>query len=124
LGANRQKLFDFDNARITPDDLYHPPQKPNSPYLYISAAEYSLDTYSSANLNDFGAHRLPPKPLPNPLPSDPNVLMTSTAGSSTFFNPDTFQIICAGRDEEFGTDDDLSNFWPGTRREYLDSLKN
>jgi len=39
------------------------------------------------------------------------------------FNPDSFQVINAGRDEEFGTDDDLSNFWPGTRREYLDSLK-
>jgi hypothetical protein len=39
------------------------------------------------------------------------------------FNPETFQIISAGRDEVLGTDDDLSNFWPGTRREYLDSLK-
>jgi hypothetical protein len=45
------------------------------------------------------------------------------SGSSQFFNTDTFQILCAGRDEQFGTDDDLSNFWPGTRREYLDSLK-
>jgi hypothetical protein len=39
------------------------------------------------------------------------------------FNAETFQIICSGRDEIYGTDDDLSNFWPGTRREYLDSLK-
>ncbi len=39
------------------------------------------------------------------------------------FNNATFQIIHPGRDGEFGTDDDLSNFWPGTRREYLDSLK-
>ena len=23
---------------------------------------------------------------------------------------------------QFGTDDDLSNFWPGTRKDYLDSL--
>ncbi len=38
------------------------------------------------------------------------------------FNPDTFQILCAGRDEIFGNDDDLSNFWRGTRRDYLDSL--
>jgi hypothetical protein len=43
--------------------------------------------------------------------------------SQPFANPDTFQILCAGRDEIFGNDDDLSNFWPGTRREYLDSLK-
>jgi len=40
------------------------------------------------------------------------------------FNPDTFQILHPGRDGVFGTDDDLSNFWPGTRREYLDSLRN
>jgi hypothetical protein len=44
-------------------------------------------------------------------------------GAQPAFNADTFQILCAGRDEQFGTDDDLSNFWPGTRREYLDSLK-
>jgi len=39
------------------------------------------------------------------------------------FNKDTFQIICAGKDGTLGTDDDLSNFWKGTRKEYLDSLK-
>jgi prepilin-type N-terminal cleavage/methylation domain-containing protein len=39
-------------------------------------------------------------------------------------NPETFQILCAGRDEQWGTEDDLSNFWPGTRGEYLDSLNN
>jgi type II secretory pathway pseudopilin PulG len=39
------------------------------------------------------------------------------------FNADSFQILNAGQDEVFGTDDDLSDFWPGTRREYLDSLK-
>jgi hypothetical protein len=46
------------------------------------------------------------------------------SGSETndFFNADTFQILCAGRDEIFGNDDDLSNFWPGTRKDYLDSL--
>ena len=37
-------------------------------------------------------------------------------------NPDTFQILCAGRDEVWNTDDDLSNFWPSTRKDYNDSL--
>jgi prepilin-type N-terminal cleavage/methylation domain-containing protein len=37
-------------------------------------------------------------------------------------NPDTFQILCAGRDEVWNTGDDLSNFWPSTRKDYLDSL--
>jgi prepilin-type N-terminal cleavage/methylation domain-containing protein len=39
------------------------------------------------------------------------------------FNKDTFQIMCAGKDGTLGTDDDLSNFWKGTRKDYLDSLK-
>ena len=39
------------------------------------------------------------------------------------FNADTFQITCAGLDEQWGTEDDLSNFWKGTRQDYLDSLE-
>ena len=31
-------------------------------------------------------------------------------------------VLHPGRDGEFGNDDDLSNFWPGTRKDYLDSL--
>ena len=41
----------------------------------------------------------------------------------TPFNEDSFQIIHPGRDGQLGTDDDLSNFWPGTRKDFLDSLK-
>lgn len=36
-------------------------------------------------------------------------------GEVAGFNTDTFQILCAGLDEQWGTDDDLSNFWKGTR---------
>jgi prepilin-type N-terminal cleavage/methylation domain-containing protein len=39
------------------------------------------------------------------------------------FNDGTFQILHPGRDGQFGNDDDLSNFWPGTRKDYIDSLK-
>ena len=62
------------------------------------------------------------------------------------FNPDTFQILCAGLDGIWSEDanlngvldpgedlnsnnvldvseDDLSNFWKGTRQDYLDSLE-
>jgi len=35
--------------------------------------------------------------------------------------PSKFSALAATNN--FGTDDDLSNFWPSTRREYLDSLK-
>ena len=49
---------------------------------------------------------------------------TPSGTATEFFNATTFQILCAGRDEQWGTDDDLSNFWPGTRVEYERSLKN
>ena len=55
-----------------------------------------------------------------PLKTAPTVFNNPT---QPYFNPDSFQIICAGRDEKFGTDDDMSNFWPGTRKDYIDSLK-
>ncbi|MDB4475500.1 prepilin-type N-terminal cleavage/methylation domain-containing protein [Pirellulales bacterium] len=38
-----------------------------------------------------------------------------TCDAEPGFNSDTFQILCAGLDETWGTDDDLSNFWKGTR---------
>jgi hypothetical protein len=106
-------LFDFDQSRIN-SLTYFPTGKSGAPYIYIDSSNYivsgtiPLFTHTSGT---YFAHRVP----------------TSAAGNFTTvaqpaFNPDTFQILCAGRDEQFGTDDDLSNFWPGTRRDYLDSL--
>jgi prepilin-type N-terminal cleavage/methylation domain-containing protein len=106
-GAGRRKLFDFDQSRVSsspsPLNFYSPSGKPNAPYIYIDASHYSAFLYAGVPNNIPGAERRIP---------------------SEFFNPDSFQILCAGRDETFGTDDDLSNFWPGTRRDYLDSLRN
>jgi prepilin-type N-terminal cleavage/methylation domain-containing protein len=69
----------------------------------------------------------------DPPGEDVNHNMTLDAGEDTNndgqinfgqpFNPTSFQIIQAGRDGVLGNDDDLSNFWPGTRKDYLDSLK-
>jgi prepilin-type N-terminal cleavage/methylation domain-containing protein len=111
-GLSRQKLFDFDQSRLT-GSFYSPSQKPNSPYLYINSAFYSSFPYAGGSS------------------AIPGAMRQTYAGDATpfanlgndWFNATTFQILCAGRDEQFGTDDDLSNFWPGTRREYLDSLK-
>ena len=88
LGAKipRVKLFDFDQTRVT-SNQYHPADKPGSPYIYIDKAYYGTPVTVGAN--------------------------TYTANVTD--NPDTFQILCAGLDEEWGTDDDLSNFWKGTR---------
>jgi prepilin-type N-terminal cleavage/methylation domain-containing protein len=106
-GGSRKKLFDFEQGRISTDPLtlnfYTPSGKRNAPYIYIDSAHYALFS-----------------PYPGLSPTVPHV--EYMPDGITPFNKDTFQIICAGRDETYGTDDDLSNFWPGTRKEYLDSL--
>jgi hypothetical protein len=113
-GGTRQKLFDFDTSRLnTLTGLVWPSGKDGSPYVYF---------VSGTAANGYGVIASPnvwSVPISGNHSPEPQI---TTAGT-TFFNPDTFQILCAGRDEQFGTDDDLSNFWPGTRREYLDSLK-
>lgn len=113
----RQKLFDFDQSRIT-GYQYAPSGKPSSPYLYINSAAYTSLPYDVVNTpTNFGAMR-------QSYAGDASPFTNVAAESNPWFNPDTFQILCAGRDETFGTDDDLSNFWPGTRKEYLESLGN
>lgn len=98
-GMTKKKLFDFDTSRVT--DLasggkqFAPPSKPLSPYIYIDAGSYGIPGL--------------------PVLNDPK--------TGKPYNPDTFQIICYGRDEKPGNGDDMSNFWPGTQQDYLDSLK-
>jgi prepilin-type N-terminal cleavage/methylation domain-containing protein len=126
--VDKKKLFDFDQSRVT-SLQYHPSGKPSSPYVYIPASEYNTYPYNAARIasNDYGAHFVPPPRAPTALPADTRTWFTdlryAAPQTQSYANVDTFQILCAGRDEVFGTDDDLSNFWPGTRREYLDSLK-
>jgi prepilin-type N-terminal cleavage/methylation domain-containing protein len=133
--TDRKKLYDFDAARVS-GLQYAPSGKTLSPYIYIRSGTNPIDGYGLAAgatvaSAAYGVYR-------------PQVRIT-TSGTECF-NSDTFQILCAGRDEIWSedsnlngaldagedlngnnqldtSDDDLSNFWPGTRREYLDSLK-
>jgi prepilin-type N-terminal cleavage/methylation domain-containing protein len=110
-GASRVKLFDFDVSRIdSSTGSYYPRGKKGSPYIYFDSSNYRLNPVTIGSFTS-GANIYRPE-----SPQDPT--------GDTFFNPSTFQILCAGRDEVWGTDDDLSNFWPGTRGEYKESLKN
>lgn len=94
-GGARQPLYDFDKSRIT-GGTYHPTGKPESPYIYINSSQYGINPAGySAEIN-------PVDGLP--------------------FNADTFQIISAGRDGIYPSDDDVSNFWPATRKEYADRV--
>ena len=113
-GLSRQKLYGFDMSRINQTSgAYSPQGKPASPYLYLSSSLYSANAYAGGTSTSPGAFRATFAGDPTPFSNT----------SQPFANQDTFQILCAGRDETFGTEDDLSNFWPGTRGDYLDSLK-
>jgi prepilin-type N-terminal cleavage/methylation domain-containing protein len=111
--TSRKKLFDFDASRLagigTSTVSYHAPGKPAAPYVYINSGTYgTLGTSGSAvgYVIGTGTYR-----------AETQVLGTGTF----FFNADTFQILSAGRDEMWNTDDDLSNFWPGTRAQFRES---
>ncbi|MCE9629348.1 MAG: type II secretion system GspH family protein [Planctomycetia bacterium] len=108
----RQKLFDFDVSRVDAQSgAYAMPGKPGSPYIYVVSGTYGTISGTATNVTHSFASQS--------YTAQVQVLKSST----TFFNPDTFQILCAGQDETWGTDDDLSNFWKGTRKEYTDSLQ-
>ncbi len=139
--ADRKKLFDFDQARCASTDntdnasrlasqlVYYPTGRPESPYLYIAsgttAGSYGLP--AAPNVFSVPTSTYVPGAASwnvvsinfSSVTAERQVLVTGTS----FFNPDTFQILSAGRDGEFGNDDDLSNFWPGTRKDYRDSLE-
>ena len=111
-GGTRNKLFDFDASRVLAG-TYYPSGKPNSPYIYVRSGTSTVAGYGAIAA---------PATYPIGTNSYQPELQRLTTGTA-FFNPDSFQILNAGRDEVWNTDDDLSNFWSGTRREYLDKLK-
>ena len=123
LGAGRKKLYDFDQSRLA-GDVYYASGKPKSPYIYFSNTDY--DKFDSVT----GVVSLgwPQSDQSYVVGSSTYTVSALTFapqedGTGNRFNSDTFQILCAGLDEQWGTEDDLSNFWKGTRQDYLDSLE-
>jgi type II secretory pathway pseudopilin PulG len=110
---SRTKLFDFDRSRISAAYQYCPAGKPESPYVILFSGTAPWQYGSVASPSPFTVNGV-----------TYTAESTATPTGQVFFNADTFQILCAGRDGAWGSasDDDLSNFWPGTRRDYLDSL--
>jgi type II secretory pathway pseudopilin PulG len=117
----RRKLFDFDASRVV-GFTYAPSGKKLSPYIYLPSSQYDALPYLVGSLATPGAHRIPTTPPSTSTAADFAVASVPN-NTLPYANADTFQILCAGRDEIFGNDDDVSNFWPGTRKDYLDSLK-
>ena len=103
------KLFDFDQVRIGKTNenagQYWPSAKAGSPYIYFDAALYPANPAAPNGPGRsfvVGASTYIAQRQPDATGSFKN-------NSQPFLNPDTFQILCAGLDEVFGNDDDLSN---------------
>ncbi len=116
-GGTQSKLYDYDKSRLDTNQLvYFPSGKAGSPYIYINASEYGNSWPSSAYAYTVGSSGQSYTIAVGQYAAEKRT-------ATEYYNPDTFQILCAGRDEEWNTDDDLSNFWPSTKKDYLDSLK-
>jgi prepilin-type N-terminal cleavage/methylation domain-containing protein len=95
--GGRKRLYDFDQSRVA-SNAYAPAGRSGSPYIYFDSQRYAR-TFSHTS----GTYA----PVARTV--------------SEFFNPDSFQILCAGQDQIWNTDDDLSNFWRGTRGQHAAS---
>jgi prepilin-type N-terminal cleavage/methylation domain-containing protein len=119
----RKKLYDFDQSRIA-SLKYLAPNADKTPFIYIDSSQYkSIDYETNGNEtiagNKYYVWRM--DPLFDPIKTAPASL--TAAGAPSAFNADTFQLLSAGRDGTFFTEDDISNMWNGTWKDYLDSLK-
>ena len=100
--GDREPLYSFDASRFDAGQaIYFPSKLPQSPFVYIPNSNYGTD--------------YPPAPLTYTANNATFTIPTGTYESIAGMNPDTFQILCAGRDGEWGTEDDISNFWSSTR---------
>lgn len=110
----RKLLYDFDRARITTTFSYHPPGKPNSPFIYIDNQNYGTPFGFYQSIPGFNA----------------DTFQILCAGLDGEWSEDRNAngVLDPGEDRngngeiDFG-EDDLSNFWKGTRQDYLDSLE-
>ncbi|MDB4365777.1 prepilin-type N-terminal cleavage/methylation domain-containing protein [Pirellulales bacterium] len=116
LALPRVKLFEFDQNRVTSTNQFHPREKLGSPYRYVNSAQYFLTrTPTSYTLRPFVQLRVTEDLNGNGVLDGTEDVNSNSRLDCEAFNPDTFQILCAGLDETWNTDDDLSNFWKGTR---------
>jgi len=92
--VDRTNYFAFDNARLrfpegkTKCPVYLPPEGGDAPYVFFSSASYATQAPFNSDFNQGG------KGTAKPYRAD------STGGG--FVNPNSFQIISAGRDGDYG----------------------
>jgi type II secretory pathway pseudopilin PulG len=110
--SNRKRLYDFDQIRVSQaNGQYKAPYSQSTPYVYFDSSRYA--DIDGQTINDAGVTVSFTVWRNSQNPKNPAALP---------LHPDTFQIISAGLDGEFFTDDDLSNMWPGTWGEYKTNL--
>ena len=142
-------IYDFDRSRLESDAggftgrFHSPGQSEGGFYYYISSANYYYKNTINGNIYATPGVEFDPStniettaPRTNPgedannngvldLGEDANNNGVLDYGLP--FNPTTFQILHPGRDEQTGTlptqEDDLSNFWPGTRKDFAEYLR-
>jgi prepilin-type N-terminal cleavage/methylation domain-containing protein len=111
LGGVKEALYDQDDSRYDAvTGAYYPAGKPNAPFIYIDASNYGLPAAPTV----FTYRDIDNIVQSQPIPGGPYKAEQKNPGGP-FYNPGKFQILNAGLDEQWGTDDDLSNFWKGTR---------
>jgi prepilin-type N-terminal cleavage/methylation domain-containing protein len=113
-GGARRPLYDFDRSRLDQSFKYRLPYSGDTPVLYIDSARYQ--EIDGQTINGTTIYVWRDDRRFNPIASPPPSL--STNPDQNVFHPDTFQIISAGRDGVFYTDDDISNMWTGTWRDW------
>jgi prepilin-type N-terminal cleavage/methylation domain-containing protein len=117
LGGTRKSLMQFDETRLKTNPtgngltIYYPPDGQQQPYIYVQNLAYGTATYTAV---------APGKGVARAY--------KSSAAGNPFVNVDSFQIICAGLDGDYGTaagtfpngphaggdKDNLTNFSGGT----------
>ena len=144
-------IYDFDRSRFESDAggftgrFHSTGQSSGGFYYYISSANYYYTitlnnikyTYATSGVEfdpSTNIETTAPRTNPGEDANNNGVLDLGEDANNNGvldyglpFNPTTFQILHPGRDEQTGTlptqEDDLSNFWPGTRKDFAEYLR-
>jgi prepilin-type N-terminal cleavage/methylation domain-containing protein len=117
--------FQFDQTRLYDEDNdgffeFYPPQKSSQgdgvpPYVYFENYKWVTAVTAAPN------HAITNAGMARPY------LDSTSSGGTGFMNPDTFQIICAGQDDNYGSNTANGTpaaFTSGIANEHLDNLTN
>lgn len=123
----RKRLYDFDETRVNRSSLaYIAPHTLGSPYLYFDSGRYGVidNVASGAVPAVYFIWRADAEFLRKVRDhvASPTSATLAALQACEVLHHDTFQIISAGLDGEFYTDDDLSNMWPGTWGEWKERV--